>query len=591
VEPRKILTLGFFIVLIIGVIASVFFLNKPQTLKRRASETKLSSLTTQLVQIASQQTLRDDPGKLTEATLIAKERKQLMIEAAEKNPQEFLDNALTSEEQQQIPTELKDAGLVEQDKIVNGTLRIRHYEIEAQRLTGVNVYSITDKNNMQYILYFTSPPQITDKSTVEIKGVALDTYLVTIPKNVDVLTLAELPQIDKIVGTQKTLAILFNFTNAQHTTLTKSKVEQDMTLAQQSANNFMKETSYNTVSLATDVVGPYTIPTTNSNCKYNDWNWADLADNEARKAGIPVDSYKYVLYIFPNTYDCWGVAWAEGIVARRSWYNGSFYWNYAAHELGHDFGVNHSSSIDCNGKLIDSYAACEAIEYGDYYDTMGSGTNHYNASLKDKLGWLPDNRLQEATTDGTYSIVPLETSTLPGIQALKIKKPDTDQYYYLEYRQPTGFDSNIKPIITNGALIHTPEGSINRSYIGSLLLDATPETKFLEDEAMSDGRSVQDTINNIQITQLAHSGSSVTLAVKFGGSISPTGISPTGTNCGYKSQGDANCDGKIDIIDFAVWRGVFASDGYDLTVDFNQDKLVNIIDFAVWRNGYVTLNP
>src|SRR5437762_1172952 len=40
--------------------------------------------------------------------------------------------------------------------------------------------------------------------------------------------------------------------------------------------------------------------------------------------------------------------------------------------------------------------------------------------------------------------------------------------------------------------------------------------------------------------------------------ITPTAtLTPTPKSCPLRSQGDANCDGKVDISDFYIWRTAF----------------------------------
>jgi hypothetical protein len=52
-----------------------------------------------------------------------------------------------------------------------------------------------------------------------------------------------------------------------------------------------------------------------------------------------------------------------------------------------------------------------------------------------------------------------------------------------------------------------------------------------------------------------------------------------------KAKGDADCNGEINVADFAVWRSAYANDSYDNTVDFNNDRAVDILDFAIWRQN------
>ncbi|MBI3620269.1 hypothetical protein HY214_03965, partial [Candidatus Roizmanbacteria bacterium] len=60
------------------------------------------------------------------------------------------------------------------------------------------------------------------------------------------------------------------------------------------------------------------------------------------------------------------------------------------------------------------------------------------------------------------------------------------------------------------------------------------------------------------------------------------------TSC-QKASGDANCDGKVDDADYAIWQcefvgnGSCASPASTLTADFNNDGWVSLVDFEVWR--------
>ena len=51
-----------------------------------------------------------------------------------------------------------------------------------------------------------------------------------------------------------------------------------------------------------------------------------------------------------------------------------------------------------------------------------------------------------------------------------------------------------------------------------------------------------------------------------------------------KANGNANCDGRIDIRDFFIWRREFLKKG-TLTADFDGNGKVDIRDFFRWRRG------
>ncbi len=56
--------------------------------------------------------------------------------------------------------------------------------------------------------------------------------------------------------------------------------------------------------------------------------------------------------------------------------------------------------------------------------------------------------------------------------------------------------------------------------------------------------------------------------------------------CATKSQGDANCDGKPDLIDYEIWRREYLKTLTTTTANFNTDTGVDLIDYEIWRKGY-----
>jgi hypothetical protein len=72
--------------------------------------------------------------------------------------------------------------------------------------------------------------------------------------------------------------------------------------------------------------------------------------------------------------------------------------------------------------------------------------------------------------------------------------------------------------------------------------------------------------------------------------ISPTNPpspSPTSALCSLKNQGDSDCNGRIDLADFEIWRKEFTGSAVSKTADFNSDAAINIIDFEIWRKSYL----
>lgn len=63
-----------------------------------------------------------------------------------------------------------------------------------------------------------------------------------------------------------------------------------------------------------------------------------------------------------------------------------------------------------------------------------------------------------------------------------------------------------------------------------------------------------------------------------------------------KIDGDANGDGKVNLVDFAVWKNEYLNfvqlplTSFQPTWrgDFNQDTKVDLVDFAIWKRAYLS---
>ncbi len=70
--------------------------------------------------------------------------------------------------------------------------------------------------------------------------------------------------------------------------------------------------------------------------------------------------------------------------------------------------------------------------------------------------------------------------------------------------------------------------------------------------------------------------------------VGPT-VTPHPTDvetCPLKPQGDANCDNKVDMVDFEIWREEFIAET-SKDADFNDDTKTDLVDFEAWREGFV----
>jgi hypothetical protein len=56
--------------------------------------------------------------------------------------------------------------------------------------------------------------------------------------------------------------------------------------------------------------------------------------------------------------------------------------------------------------------------------------------------------------------------------------------------------------------------------------------------------------------------------------------------CPRKPEGDANCDGHIDLVDYELWRRENFGEVKTKTADFNGDGVVNMVDYNIWVAHY-----
>jgi hypothetical protein len=125
------------------------------------------------------------------------------------------------------------------------------------------------------------------------------------------------------------------------------------------------------------------------------------------------------------------------------------------HELGHGFGLAHSSSDDYSHIAVGPLnTPGTRVEYGDPFSLMGypyngAGTTGLSGQYASQhksliLHWLNPGDYQEVRSSGTFTLAPYESAS--GLRALRVLRDGpTGAWLWLEYRQPIGdLDSNLQ---------------------------------------------------------------------------------------------------------------------------------------------------
>ncbi len=535
------------VVLILAAIpVTIFLTHQEQDIRNFAAPKESArSLSNDLIREGKIKANKDKKGNtniqassnISDSISKAKKRKDIMLKLAKENPSEFLLNALPSKATKDFTPLVKDQ--VEKEVQVQGKFVEVHMDDFKNKKNSRTEYRLHqfDKNNKltkSYTLHFAkNAPSIPTDSSVSVQGFQIDNELVaqgggTPSGGVSVINESR----TSTVGNQRTLVFLVNFQDDPTELIDGGQVKNSLFNNQNSVNNFYKENSYNKIDFSVDVAGYFTIPYKNFDCNSKYDEWAYSAEAIAFSKGIDISKYNRHVFVFAGR-DCdFSGLGSVGGNPSKAWITGTSDESVFAHELGHNLGLSHANSLDCDGESVkESIWDCHSEEYGDPTDVMGGYYYSFNAPHKDEVGWLDSSQITTVNNNSTVTLTPLEQNT-PGLKAVKIPIPNSDEYYYLSFRQRFGFDSTLDSRFVNGANIHIWK-KMNQVYDNYTeqpnLIDTFPNSYPSEfndvlDSALIDGKTFTDPYNGISVKQISHSLSGVSLEIKIDKSICRHGI-------------------------------------------------------------------
>ncbi len=340
-----------------------------------------------------------------------------------------------------------------------------------QTLTGtidvIHADDFAHPENTHYAYYLrtaTQRYQITDTAwldpsiagaTVTVRGTAqgADLTLAAEPASVQIESVAQSRASDNI-GAQRTLGIVMSIDGAQPPA-TVERVRHELfdyapgplNPTTSTTQVYYNLTTYGKTRFVGEVVGPYAF--NSSVCGLYDM----LAEGlRAASATVDVSAYDRIV-IVPGCTPClcYGAMGTNGKIINWQLPDGryvnisvawlrSFNTVVTSHELGHNFGGNHASSLLCqdeNQTWLQYGLNCAQYEYADAYDALGSGANEMNAIHRTELGWLDKKYTKAVASDAAAEFVITDLDRTPaGSQIHQLTMPvtrDTGKYAAMEH--------------------------------------------------------------------------------------------------------------------------------------------------------------
>ena len=574
---------------------------------------KTENIKTSLDSAYANYSLSKSKKSKTVLSQVIQDRKKFFLENIRNNPRSAIFSLLPPHERQKLKQ--ISSNCIEEETQVEGKLQILHTD-DFVREKGSYEYSLVTKDKRKIALHSVNGFGAAHLSgtQVVIKGYLIDNEMLFDGSNdfdshkspLGGMKILSIPKNPPVKGEQKFLVLLADFLDAKESVLTSDTVREALFT---NAFAFYDENSFGKITSFTgDTLGWRTLPI-NKTCNSN----AILQETiKLFDPQVDFNNYSRLVIVVPTNFESAGSCGAggvgtidkididtqDGVVQMSvSWihvaYNISSFIHVIEHELGHNFGNGHASFYDCyNEAYLDYFEnGCAIREYSDPYDVMGYGPGHFNALHKEVPEWFDAENIKIVTESNTYTIEPIEIKT-SNLQALKLQR-NPDDYLFIEYRQPIGFDSSILENIHEdvdvfkGALIHSNAIPDFGGRGTSWLIDPTPPGSPYT-SALKVGDVFIDPLNGAQIKTVSQNNSSLTLQIHIGKTdfILPTINILNPLQDFQRVSGDVTIsaqafdDSGIEKVEFTVF-------GFkdEETLTLLREPYEAVFDSRLWGNG------
>ena len=374
-------------------------------------------------------------------------------------------------------------------------------------------------------------------------------------------------------------------TSAGTYTITTDAIDKQFHTGPKSVNAFYIENSYGMDSLTGKTFGPVDYPMTT--CDTKGLSSSVKAQLQAEAGADVANCKQWSFVMVPKVSACsWGGLASVGsptAPAKDTWYNNSIGCVVTVQEPGHNYGMNHSSSMVCTGgtPIADDMTSCTHNEYGDRFDPMGGGCRHMNGYQKWYQQWMQKCNGVKTANSGTFHLMPLEKAC-NGLQTLELMFPggktrlfnrpaggggsagmDTLTSWYLEYRTPVGlFDGTGAggTAIVPQVLVHVgPDASVTSKGGGPhmWLVDASAGAKagaaISTNPGMIAGGTFSDPAGGLTVTVMSMDADKAVINVQY---AAGTGGATCVDGTMFTAPGDETCIPPVNTPPDGGWPDV-----------------------------------
>lgn len=348
-------------------------------------------------------------------------------------------------------------------------------------------------------------------------------------------------------------------------------------------DHYWRELSYDTVNVSgSGAVGWFVLPHPQSYYNPTDTlGGADLnklaADcTAAADASVNFSLYSGINMMFNTNFDN-GYAWGgshyftlDGV--SKVWYTTwEPPWGYSditviAHEMGHGFGLPHSSgnygqTYDNQWDVMsDTWSNC-GNSRDTTYGCLGQHTISYH---KDRLGWIPAGQ-KYLVGQHTKTTLFMEQLALPASGNYKMAQipiaGSSSHFYTVEVRRKTGYDIKLPG---QAIIIHEVDTSRSRP---AYVVDTDGNGNTGDAGAMwTVGEVFSDSVNKVTVSVLAATASGFQVAIQLGDLLA----------------GDVDASGVVDLKDVIILlqivAGLTPTGTVALSTDVNSDGQLGLVE-------------